>query len=184
MHRLERTNCYRVPRPLPGLWEVKSSPNTQVRRPRTSTCLQHNPFPLVHQTFSVFKDNAFWNKRKLFVLLQKTLPSAPRTKRTRPGPLFPPRTTLHTAAKQPHSSIPKYVRLDLGQTLIPPSNTEHFILSKAGLEAADGGLKIHGSDKESSQAISCGSPHWITHSQRATLRKQTAVSIPANTVIS
>ena len=81
------------------------------------------------------------------------MPAAPGTKRTHPGPPFLPHTTLHTAAKQPHSSIPKYIRLYLGQTLKPLSNTEHFILLKAGPEAADSGLKMDGGDKEPSAVV-------------------------------
>lgn len=121
-------------------WEGKSSLSARLRRPRTSPRLHRNPFPLHHETFSIFKTDVCWNKRELFVLLQKTSPPAPRTKRTRPGSLFPPHT-FHITAERPHSSIPKYIRIYLGQTWILSSNTEHFILSIAGPEAADGRLK-------------------------------------------
>lgn len=90
------------PVPSACLWQVRSSPSTQLRMPRTSPHLPPS------QTLTTLRANTCQNNRNLFVLPQKTSPPAPRTC---PGPLLPPYTTFHAAFIHPKISDCIWVKL-------------------------------------------------------------------------
>lgn len=163
------TELLQSPVPSACLWRVRSSPSTQLRMPRTSPCLPPSePSPPSGLTRAKTRGTCLFCHRKPRHLLQGRVQA---------------HCFHHTPPSTLPSSILKYPTVS-GSNFDSPGQhrTLHPLESRS--RSSRWCWRMHGGDTEPSKGISCGSPHQLTHSYRATLAKQTLLSIPAHPVIS